>query len=397
MFQSIPTAPPDSILGLAEVFNKDPRTNKVNLTVGVYRDEQGQTPILESVKEAERKLVKDEKSKTYLGIDGHPDYLRLVVELIFGSKIESRRVAAVQSPGGTGALRIAAETVARFYPDARVWVSNPTWANHNSIFEAAGLKVETYPYLSSDKTSLDMNAVLTHLKQHGREADLVCLHACCHNPTGIDPSVSDWTAISKLLQSKRMIPLVDFAYQGFGDGLVEDCSGLYELLAHNPEAFVCSSFSKNFGLYSERVGAVLAVSEQASSTEAMLSQLKQTVRANYSNPPRHGAATVAAILADSQLRQQWEGEVSAMRHRISTMRAQFVNGMMAIQNKRDFRFLLNQKGMFSYTGLTPLQADWLKKEKAIYLVGTGRINVAGISPATLGYLCDSIAECLSAT
>ncbi len=397
MFQHLPTAPPDSILGLADVFNKDPRQNKVNLTVGVYRDEQGRTPILESVKEAERRLITDEKSKTYLGIDGHPEYLNSVVDLVIGPAVEKNRVAVVQSPGGTGALRIGAETVGKFFGNARAWVSNPTWANHNSIFEAAGLKVETHPYLGADKTSFDLNAMLSHLDQYGREDDLVCLHACCHNPTGIDPTVADWTKISQLMQKKRMIPFIDYAYQGFGEGLTEDGVGLRELLKLNPEAFICASFSKNFGLYSERVGAVFAISEQATSTDAMLSQLKQTVRANYSNPPRHGASTVAIILNDPQLRKQWEGEVATMRNRISEMRTKFVEGMSATKTKRDFRFLLSQKGMFSYTGLNPMQADWLKKEKAIYLVGTGRINVAGISNATLGYLCDSIAECLAAS
>lgn len=397
MYQHLPTAPPDSILGLADLFNKDPRSNKVNLTVGVYRDEQGRTPILDSVKEAEKRLITDEKSKTYLGIDGHPDFLRLIVELVVGKAAEANRVAAVQSPGGTGALRIAAETIGKFFPNSRFWVSNPTWANHNSIFEAAGLKVETYTYLGSDKISCDIGGMLKQLEEQGREGDLVCLHACCHNPTGIDPSAADWTKIAHLLHKKKMIPFVDYAYQGFGEGLVEDGVGLRELLKCNAEALICSSFSKNFGLYSERVGAVLAISESASGTEPMLSQLKQTVRANYSNPPRHGASTVATILSDAALREQWEREVAAMRNRISEMRSKFVAGMAAAQSKRDFGFLLNQKGMFSYTGLTPLQADWLKKEKAIYLVGTGRINVAGLSNATLPYVCDSIAECLAST
>ncbi len=397
MYQHLPTAPPDSILGLADVFNKDVRTNKVNLTVGVYRDEQGRTPVLASVKEAEKRLISDEKSKTYLGIDGHPEFLRLVVELVLGRSVDANRVAAVQSPGGTGALRIGAETIGKFFPNSRFWVSNPTWANHNSIFEAAGLKVETYTYLGADKISCDINAMLRQLDEQGREGDLVCLHACCHNPTGIDPTSADWTKIAQLLQKKKMIPFVDYAYQGFGEGLEEDGVGLRELLKFNSEAFVCSSFSKNFGLYSERVGAVLSVSETSAGAEPMLSQLKQTVRANYSNPPRHGASTVATILNDASLRKQWEDEVTDMRDRISEMRSKFVAGMAATSSKRDFGFLLNQKGMFSYTGLTPLQADWLKKEKAIYLVGTGRINVAGLSNSTLPYVCESIAECLAAT
>ncbi len=397
MFQSLPTAPPDAILGLADVFQKDPRDKKINLTVGVYRDEQGQTPILASVKEAERRLLSEETSKGYLGIDGHPGYVRHVVELALKDAADSSRVAAVQSPGGTGALRIGSETVAKFFPHSRIWVSNPTWANHNAIFAAGGLAVETYPYLGNDKTSLDLDAMLNHLEAQGRVGDLVCLHACCHNPTGIDPTAEDWIKIADLIKRKKMIPFVDYAYQGFGDGLYEDGVGLRTLLAVNPEAVICSSYSKNFGLYSERVGAVMVVHESASSVPATLSQLKQTVRANYSNPPRHGASTVALILGDAKLRTQWEAEVTSMRERISKMRTSFVQGMAKTSSKRDFSFLLHQKGMFSYTGLTPMQADWLKSERAIYLVGTGRINVAGISESSLSFLCESIAECLAAT
>ena len=397
MFQTLPTAPPDAILGLADIFQKDPRENKINLTVGVYRDEKGQTPILDCVKEAERRLVDEEKSKGYLGIDGHTEYLRLVVDLVLKGAVDADRVASVQSPGGTGALRIGAETVGRFFASSRVFVSNPTWANHHSIFAAGSLGVETYPYLASDKTSLDLGAMLDYLQTHGRAGDLVCLHACCHNPTGIDPQLEDWQAIAELLKRKKMIPFIDYAYQGFGDGLHDDGQSVRTLLAANPEAIVCSSFSKNFGLYSERVGAVMIVHENPSGVAATLSQMKQTVRANYSNPPRHGAATVAMILGDEKLRSKWEQEVTAMRVRISKMRTSFVDRMTATQAERDFRFLLNQKGMFSYTGLTPMQADWLKTERAIYLVGTGRINVAGISDANLGFLCQSIADCLKVT
>ena len=397
MFQSLPTAPPDSILGLADVFQKDPRDNKINLTVGVYRDEQGQTPILASVKEAERRLLVEEKSKGYLGIDGHPDYIRLVVDLALHGVVDSSRVAAVQSPGGTGALRIGAETVGKFFPSSRIWVSNPTWANHNSIFAAGGLGVETYPYLANDKTSFDIDGMLAHLETHGHAADLVCLHACCHNPTGIDPRPEDWVKIAELMKRKKMIPFIDYAYQGFGDGLHEDSLGLRTILTANPEVVICTSYSKNFGLYSERVGAMMVVHENVSSVAATLSQLKQTVRANYSNPPRHGAATVAMILGDKKLRSDWETEVTAMRDRISKMRTSFVEGMSKTNATRDFRFLLKQKGMFSYTGLTPMQADWLKTERAIYLVGTGRINVAGISESSLAFLCESIADCLRAT
>jgi len=397
MFQALPLAPPDSILGLTDVFNKDSRTEKINLTVGVYKDETGQTPILHSVKLAEAKLLAQEKSKGYLGIEGHPEFLKLVSKLALNGIVELDRVSSVQTPGGTGALRVGAEMIGTHFPGSRIWVSNPTWANHNAIFAASRLEVETYPYLSSDKTSLGLAEMIDHLTKQGRPGDFVCLHACCHNPTGIDPTAENWTTIATLLKEKKLIPFIDYAYQGFGDGIVEDGIGIRTLLEHNQEAVLCSSYSKNFGLYSERVGAVMVVNESALSTEATLSQLKQTVRANYSNPPRHGAATVATILGDAELRKMWEGEVDTMRTRISSMRQQFVAGMKAANSIRDFSFLLTQKGMFSYTGLTPMQADWLKKERGIYLVGTGRINVAGISPSNLPRLCQSIAECLNET
>jgi len=397
MFQSLPLAPPDSILGLTDVFNKDPRTDKINLTVGVYKDETGKTPILHSVKLAEARLLAEEKSKGYLGIEGHPEFLKHSSELALKGVVELDRVSSVQTPGGTGALRVGSEMIGTHFPGSRIWVSNPTWANHNSIFGAAKLKVETYPYLSNDKTSLGLAEMIEHLTNHGRPNDFVCLHACCHNPTGIDPTADDWRTISSLLKEKQMIPFIDYAYQGFGDGLVQDGLGIRVLLADNPQAVLCSSFSKNFGLYSERVGAVMVVNTRANGTEATLSQLKQTVRASYSNPPRHGAATVAMILGDESLRTTWEAEVTEMRNRISSMRTSFVSGMKAVNSSRDFSFLLQQKGMFSYTGLTPMQADWLKKERAIYLVGTGRINVAGISPSNLPRLCQSIADCLNET
>jgi aspartate aminotransferase len=397
MFESLPVAPPDSILGLAESFQKDPRKDKINLSVGVYKDEQGGTPILKTVKAAEAWLLENEKSKGYLGIEGLPEYLTAVVDLVLGGAVESSRVAAAQAPGGTGALRISAEMVAHHFPQARIWISQPTWANHQAIFEAAGLQVESYPYLAADKTSLDVAAMLECLETQTAPGDFVCLHACCHNPTGIDPTASDWKQISQIMATRRLIPLLDFAYQGFGDGLVEDGVGLRSLLALNPEAIVCASFSKNFGLYSERVGAAMVVTPDAKSAVATLSQLKQTIRANYSNPPRHGAAIVATILNNPELKAQWMGEVDGMRGRISQMRTQFVEGIQTTGVDRDFSFLLNQKGMFSYTGLNAMQADWLRSEKGIYIVGTGRVNVAGMAQKTMPVLCQAIAECLEAT
>lgn len=398
MFEHLPVAPPDSILGLSEAFSKDSRANKINLTVGVYKDEQGRTPILDTVKKAEASLLKSETSKGYMPIEGHPEYLKAVTELIYGgSGIELGRVAIAQTPGGTGALRVGADTVIRHFPGTRIWLSNPTWANHGSIFQAAGMETPVYPYLTADKTSLDFSAMVTELKTNGRRGDLVCLHACCHNPTGIDPTLEQWLEISELLAEKQMMPFVDFAYQGFGDGLEADAKPLHLILERNHEAIVCNSFSKNFGLYSERVGSVSIVSHEAKNTEAVLSQIRQAVRCNYSNPPRHGAATVAAVLTSPDLKSEWVAEVNSMRDRISKMRSMFIDGMKQATSVRDFSFLNRQKGMFSYSGLNAMQADWLKNERGIYIVGTGRINVAGMASSTMPTLCSAIADCLKAT
>ncbi|MCE3015597.1 MAG: amino acid aminotransferase [Pirellula sp.] len=397
MFEYLPIAPPDSILGLSDAFAKDPRPGKINLTVGVYKTEEGSTPILATVKKAEIKLLNTENTKGYMPIEGHLEYLKAVVGLVFSDQLDHGRVAAAQTPGGTGALRVGADMVAKHFPGTRIWLSNPTWANHGSIFQAAGLDTPVYKYLSADKTSLDFSGMVENLERDGRPGDLVCLHACCHNPTGIDPSLEQWAQISDLFAKKKMIPFVDFAYQGFGDGLMEDAKPLYSLLAKNPEVIVCSSFSKNFGLYSERVGAVMLVSADASRTEAALSQIRQAIRCNYSNPPRHGASTVAIILNDATLRAEWNAEVDAMRNRISQMRSMFIDGMKKTGIDRDFSFLQRQKGMFSYSGLNSMQADWLKNERGIYIVGTGRINVAGMAPQTMETLCQSIADCIKAT
>ena len=397
MFEFLPTAPPDSILGLSDAFAKDSRANKINLTVGVYKDEQGRTPISATVKKAEEILLRTETSKGYMPIEGHLGYLKAVVDLVFGKSIDTERVAAAQTPGGTGALRVGADTVAKHFPGTRIWLSNPTWANHGSIFQAAGLETPVYPYLTADKTGLDFSAMLGELKLQGRRGDLVCLHACCHNPTGIDPTSDQWQEISELLSEKQMIPFVDFAYQGFGDGLEADSIPLHTLLKKNDEAIVCNSFSKNFGLYSERVGTVMLVGKEAKTTEAALSQIRQAIRCNYSNPPRHGATTVATILTDPTLRAEWVTEVDGMRTRISQMRSMFIGGMKASNANRDFSFLNRQKGMFSYSGLNTMQADRLKKERGIYIVGTGRINVAGMATSTMPTLCAAIAECIQAT
>jgi aspartate/tyrosine/aromatic aminotransferase len=397
MFDTLPLAPPDSILGLTEAFKKDPNPRKINLSVGVFKDEQGNTPILASVKEAERRLLATESNKGYLPIEGHPEYDARVQELLFGPGHEiltSRRAVTAQTPGGTGSLRVAADFLKKHFPAAKLWHSKPTWANHGAIFTAAGMKVEAYPYLDATGRVLDFPAMLAGLSQIPA-GDVVLLHACCHNPTGIDPTLGQWQQIAALIHERKLLPLVDFAYQGFGDGLVEDAAGLRELAKPGKDLLVCSSFSKNFGLYGERVGALTLVAGTSDAAERALSQVRISIRTNYSNPPTHGAAIVATVLADQDLRQQWEAELAAMRERIHKMRRLFVATMKQKAPQHDFGFLASQKGMFSFSGLTNMQVDELRSKHAVYVVASGgRINVAGMTEANMGPLCDAIAAVL---
>jgi aspartate aminotransferase len=395
MFQYIQAAPPDSILGLNEAFQRDPRKDKINLSVGIFKDAAGRTPVLQCVKGAEKKLLETEATKNYLPIDGLAEYGKGAIELAIGNAVSHDRVVAVQTPGGTGALRVLSDFIAGQLAGSRIWISLPTWDNHPSIFTAAGVDVETYPYLNAAKTGLDFEAMLAALRDGPKTGDVVLLHACCHNPTGVDPTASQWEQIAEVIAARGLLPMVDFAYQGFGDGLNEDRLGIEVLLKRCPEMIIASSFSKNFGLYSERVGAAILVAADPSAAQASLSQLKRCVRTNYSNPPRHGAAVVATVLGTTELNAQWHQELAQMRERISAMRQAFVDGMHDRQKVRDYRFLLSQKGMFSFSGLTPMQVDQLRSQHGVYVVGSGRINVAGITPDNLDPLCDAIASVIA--
>ena len=394
MFETVATAPPDAILGITEAFQQDPNPEKINLSVGVFKDAEGRTPVLRCVKEAERRLLEGEQTKNYLGIDGLADYCNDCRDLLFGTSLPKSRAAVVQTPGGTGGLRVAADFIASQLRGTKVWMSNPTWANHGAIFQAAGLATETYRYLSADRKGLDFEGLVGDLSNGPARGDCVLLHACCHNPTGVDPTSQQWDQIADLLAERGLLPLVDFAYQGFGHGLQEDAEGLRRVLQKCPEGLVVSSFSKNFGLYSERVGAAVVVAAEASAATAALSQLKRLVRTNYSNPPRHGAAIVATVLSDPELTALWHQELAQMRQRISDMRQQFVDTMHRLQQQIDFSFLLQQNGMFSFSGLNPMQVDRLRSEHSIYIVGSGRINVAGMTPSNLPRLCEAIVSVL---
>jgi aspartate/tyrosine/aromatic aminotransferase len=396
MFETIAAAPPDPILGLTEAFLNDPNPAKVNLAVGVYQDDAGQTPILESVLRAERLVASREKSKTYLGIAGLPGYAQATQKLLAGAEheaVRAGRLATCQTPGGTGALRVTADFLAQQYPHSSVWLSRPTWPNHEGIFTAAGLACRQYAYLAPGNRELDFAGMTSDLHK-ASPLDVVVLHACCHNPSGVDLSPEQWRAVAQIAREKSLIPVVDFAYQGFGDGIEEDALAVRVLIDEGLEFFVCNSFSKNFGLYAERVGAVTAVCDTRNAAAAVLSQLKSAIRTNYSNPPKFGAAIVDAILHSAELRPMWIEEVAAMRTRIHAMRGLFVAKMKERVPQRDFSFLLEQRGMFSFSGLTPLQVDELKSEHGIYIVGSGRINVAAILPSNVDRLCDAVASVL---
>ncbi len=397
MFDTLPLAPPDPILGLGEAFKNDPREGKINLSVGVYKDELGATPILACVKEAERRLLEREQSKGYLSIEGLAEYDARVQELLFGEDHEivtSRRAITAQTPGGTGSLRVAADFLKKHFPAARIWLSKPTWANHQAIFQAAGVATGAYAYLDAAGTGLDYPALRSAVEKIPA-GEVLLLHACCQNPTGIDPTHEQWREIAAICSQRGILPLVDFAYQGFGDGLEEDALGLLELAAVKGELLVSSSFSKNFGLYSERVGALTVVTPSADAAQRALSQVRISIRTNYSNPPQHGGAIVATVLSDAELRKQWEAELSAMRSRIQQMRRLFVESMRAKAPSRDFSFIQRQKGMFSFSGLTNMQVDELRAKHGVYIVSNGgRMNVAGMTAASLPRLCEAIAAVL---
>ncbi len=392
MFENVASVPPDPILGLSEAFKKDDRAEKMNLTIGVYQDDQGVTPILAAVQKAEKQLCETENSKGYLGIDGLPAFHQRARELTLGDLVSEDRVAVFQTPGGTGALRVAADFLGAAFGGSRVWLSTPTWPNHPAVFASAGIAVESYPYLAADGKSLDFQAMMDAIETGGKVGDVLLLHGCCHNPTGVDLTESQWEDLAELSAQRGMLPLIDFAYQGFGCGLDEDRAALKAISVQHEEFMICSSYSKNFGLYGERIGALIAVAPEASAKVNLQSNIKRAVRCNYSNPPKHGAAIVAAILDSAELRAEWEDELSQMRARIHSTRSDFVDAMKQRDCDVDFSFLLQQNGMFSFSGLTPMQVDWLKNERGVYIVGSGRINVAGISARNLDYFADAVLE-----
>lgn len=396
MFEKITAAPADPILGLTEEFKADTRATKINLGVGIYKDETGNTPVLATVKKAEAILLEKEKTKSYLSIPGTPEYGLAVQELLFGNDatiITEKRAQTAQAPGGTGALRVAAEFIKRQLGDVKVWISNPTWANHHGVFGAAGLETQQYSYYNAETSDIDFDAAIADLSQ-ASEGDIVLLHGCCHNPTGIDPTTEQWQVLAKLCIEKKLLPMFDFAYQGFARGVEEDAQGLRIFADQLPELLVASSFSKNFGLYNERVGAFTLVGKTAEQAATAFSQVKSIARVIYSNPPAHGAAIVTTILNNAELRAEWEQEVADMRDRIQEMRTLFVTTLKELGVTNDFSFIERQNGMFSFSGLSKDQVTQLKTDFAIYIVGSGRISVAGMTKDNMMPLCKGIAAVL---
>ncbi|WP_374930350.1 amino acid aminotransferase [Serratia marcescens] len=396
MFEKITAAPADPILGLTDIFRADARPNKINLGIGVYKDETGKTPVLTSVKKAEQYLLENETTKNYLGIEGIPAFASCTQELLFGKEspiVTDRRARTAQTPGGTGGLRVAADFIANQTSAKRIWISNPSWPNHKNVFSAVGLEVLEYAYYDAANHALDFDGLLNSLKQ-AQAGDVVLFHGCCHNPTGIDPTAEQWAQLAELSAANGWLPLFDFAYQGFANGLEEDAQGLRIFAAKHQELIVASSYSKNFGLYNERVGACTIVAADAETADRAFSQVKAAIRANYSNPPSHGAAVVATILGNDALRAMWEQELTDMRQRIHRMRQLFVNTLQEKGAPQDFSFIIQQNGMFSFSGLTKEQVLRLREEFGVYAVNSGRVNVAGMTPDNMAPLCEAIVAVL---
>ncbi|KTT49813.1 aromatic amino acid aminotransferase [Pseudomonas oryzihabitans] len=396
LFSAVEMAPRDPILGLNEAYNADARPHKVNLGVGVYYDEQGRIPLLRAVAEAEKQRVAAQAPRGYLPIEGIAAYDQAVQHLLFSAEsslVRDGRAITVQAVGGTGALKIGADFLKRLLPDAVVAISDPSWENHRALFEGAGFPVQTYRYYDAASHGLNREGFLADLEALP-ERSVVVLHACCHNPTGVDLQSADWQAVLEVVKARNLVPFLDIAYQGFGDGIEEDAQAV-RLFADSGLTFlVSSSFSKSFSLYGERVGALTLVSESREESARVLSQVKRVIRTNYSNPPTHGATIVATVLSNPELRALWETELGEMRQRIRTMRNALVEGLAAAGAPRDFAFVNAQRGMFSYSGLTAEQVERLKTDFGIYAVSTGRICVAALNERNLQPTIQAIAAVL---
>jgi aromatic-amino-acid transaminase len=396
LFSSVELAPRDPILGLNEAFAADQRADKVNLGVGVYNDNSGKLPLLRAVKTAEDDRVKKSLARGYQPIEGMAAYNRAVQNLLFGEDhpvLKAGRAITIDSLGGTGGLKVGADYLKRLLPQSHVAISDPSWENHRAIFEMAGFQVDNYAYYDATSHGLNFGGMVDSLKSMP-ERTIVVLHACCHNPTGVDLSPNQWSEIVSLCKTRHLVPFLDLAYQGFGDGIQEDAAAIHLFAASGLPFLVASSFSKSFSLYGERVGALTIVTNDADESKRVLSQVKRVIRTNYSNPPTHGAAIVADILSSPELRKLWETELAEMRDRIRTMRMAFVEKLKALGVKQDFSFVAKQRGMFSYSGLSAAQVDRLREEFGIYAVSTGRICVAALNTSNIDRVTKAIAAVL---
>ncbi|MHC5132544.1 amino acid aminotransferase [Pseudomonas glycinis] len=394
LFSAVEMAPRDPILGLNEAFNADTRTTKVNLGVGVYCNEEGRIPLLRAVIEAETIRVAQHASRGYLPIDGIAAYDQTVQKLLFGNDsplISAGRVITTQAVGGTGALKIGADFLKQLLPNAVVAISDPSWENHRALFETAGFPVQNYRYYDAATHDVNRAGMLDDLNALPN-GSIVVLHACCHNPTGVDLTPADWNKVLEVVKAKGHVPFLDMAYQGFGDGIDEDAAAVRLFAESGLTFFVSSSFSKSFSLYGERVGALSIVSESKEESARVLSQVKRVIRTNYSNPPTHGASIVAAVLNSPELRAQWEAELAEMRLRIRGMREQMVALLAEKAPGRDFSFVGRQRGMFSYSGLTTEQVHRLRNEFGIYALDTGRICVAALNQSNIKAVTDAIVQ-----
>lgn len=396
MFEQLKTLPQDPILGLMKTFREDTRSNKVDLGVGVYRDEAGNTPIMAAVQQAQQHLLETETTKAYIGPAGAEGFNQLIGQLLLGGNhpaLKDGRVNVVQTPGGCGALRMAAEFLKLCKPDTTVWVSTPTWANHIPLLGGANLNIREYPYLDKATLSVEFDAMMACLEQ-AEAGDVVLLHGCCHNPSGADLDADQWAAITDLVERKGLLPFIDIAYQGLGENLDQDAQGVRLMAERLPEVIVASSCSKNFGLYRERTGALMLISANAQQGQAATSQLLSAIRSHYSMPPSHGAAVVEMILDTPELMQAWQSELEAMCVRILDLRAAL---SQALAPAGDFSFIERQRGMFSFLGITPQQVQILREEFGIYMLDSSRINIAGLSADTLPLVSEAMREVLGRT
>ncbi|TPI14615.1 amino acid aminotransferase [Mesorhizobium sp. B4-1-1] len=393
MFETLQSAPADKILALIGLYRNDPRPGKVDLGVGVYKDIDGRTPVMRAVREAEKRLLASQDTKTYLGLAGDTGFNAAMIKLAFGETTDHSRIRAAQAPGGSGALRLVAELLLRTRAGATVWLSDPTWPNHLPVMRAAGLEVRNYPYFDAASGAVRFDEMLATLRT-ANSGDVVLLHGCCHNPTGANLNAAQWAKVADVLLERGLLPFVDIAYQGFGEGLDADAAGLRLLAGKVPEMVVASSCSKNFAVYRDRVGAAMIMAKDGAQADVAMSQMLAAARALYSMPPDHGAAAVRMVLEDASLRKDWETELEEMRLRMLRLRVAFAEALRRQSNSDRFDFVASHRGMFSRLGLTEAQVERLRAEHAVYMVGDSRINVAGLPEDGMDDLAKAIVSVL---